>query len=617
MAFLSPLFLAGAIAAAVPILLHLFERHTEQRVPFAAVALLKGAVVEHTARRRLREWLLLALRVAALVLLALAFARPFIRTASATAARLTVVAIDTSLSMSAPATWARARRLAEDAVRQAAPGDDVAVVGFADRPDVIVRPTADRGSALSASATLTPGFGATNDAAGLEQAGALFRGQSGAIVIVSDLQASGWDAGARATVPESVRVDVKDTGPMPENASVEALRAEDDRLVATIRNASNRARDLHVRLAVDGRAVGQAVVAVPAGGSADATFPNVHLSGVAAATVDDPSGIAGDNTRYAFVGGKSSADVLVVTTSGNLDKDAWYVRHALASVHGAAAAGVTAAGDDDLSRYGAVIVLSTRGLERRGREKLAAYVSAGGGLLIAAGPDVDGDVIGDVLGSGSAIEMSAGQERTGREKTVVLAPADVRHPIFKSFGPDVASLGLVQFRSVTHIGGRSCQAIARFTSGEAAVLDCAAGNGRALVIASDLDNHWNDFPTRASFLPFLDQAVRYLSGRGHRGADYIVGDVPAGVAPAPGVAAAGAAGASHRVVVNVDPRESETTRMSAGDFETSITRMKDAAAEQGRADAADQENRQHLWQYLLAAMIAALVAEGVLARRTA
>ena len=51
MSFLSPLFLAGAIAIVVPIALHLLNRHTEQRVRFAAVALLKGAPVEHTSRR--------------------------------------------------------------------------------------------------------------------------------------------------------------------------------------------------------------------------------------------------------------------------------------------------------------------------------------------------------------------------------------------------------------------------------------------------------------------------------------------------------------------------------------------------------------------------------------
>ena len=91
MSFLSPLFLAGAAAAVVPIVLHLLRRRTEHRVRFAAVALLKDAPVEQSMQRRLRQWLLLALRVTALVLLALAFARPFFRAALASRGRLTVV----------------------------------------------------------------------------------------------------------------------------------------------------------------------------------------------------------------------------------------------------------------------------------------------------------------------------------------------------------------------------------------------------------------------------------------------------------------------------------------------------------------------------------------------
>src|SRR2546426_10110524 len=81
LSFLSPLFLIAALTAAVPVILHLLKREPEPRVKFPAVRLLKRAPVAYTERRRLREWLLLALRVAALVLLAVAFARPFVASA--------------------------------------------------------------------------------------------------------------------------------------------------------------------------------------------------------------------------------------------------------------------------------------------------------------------------------------------------------------------------------------------------------------------------------------------------------------------------------------------------------------------------------------------------------
>src|SRR5205823_7996899 len=157
---------------------------------------------------------------------------------SATTARLTVVAIDTSLSMSAPASFARARQLSADAIRQAPDGDDVAVVVFADRSDVLVRPTRDRDLATSGIAALTPGFGSTSYAAGLAAAGELFKGRAGAIAVVTDLQASGWDAGNHAAVPEAVVVDVKDAGPPAENVAVDSIRADGERVVASVRNTS-------------------------------------------------------------------------------------------------------------------------------------------------------------------------------------------------------------------------------------------------------------------------------------------------------------------------------------------------------------------------------------------
>jgi hypothetical protein len=149
------------------------------------------------------------------------------------------------------------------------------------------------------------------------------------------------------------------------------------------------------------------------------------------------------------------------------------------------------------------------------------------------------------------------------------------------------------------------------------MLDCVAGSGRAIVFASDLNDRWNDFPLRASFVPFLDQTVRYLTAGAGRASEYLVGDVPAGIAPVPGVATVRTRTASRRVVVNVDPKESEVNRISAADFQASITRLKNVGAQTVRADAAEQESRQHLWQYLLAAMIVVLMAEGVVATRMA
>ena len=79
----------------------------------------------------------------------------------------------------------------------------------------------------------------------------------------------------------------------------------------------------------------------------------------------------------------------------------------------------------------------------------------------------------------------------------------------------------------------------------------------------------------------------------------------------------GQIGSSRRIVVNVDPRESDAGRLSVEDFRSAVTRLKDEPGAEGRIEARQQEDRQHLWQYAMAMMVVLLAAEGLLAARTA
>ena len=77
MQFLAPSLLLGLVAAALPWLIHRIGKRHARPVAFAAMELLLRAEREVSARRRLRELLLLALRTLVAAALPLAFARPF------------------------------------------------------------------------------------------------------------------------------------------------------------------------------------------------------------------------------------------------------------------------------------------------------------------------------------------------------------------------------------------------------------------------------------------------------------------------------------------------------------------------------------------------------------
>lgn len=76
MSFLSPVFLLLGLAAAVPLLLHLLRRRVGNRIDFPALRYLQRAEQENRRTMRLRNLLLMLLRVATVLLLSLAAARP-------------------------------------------------------------------------------------------------------------------------------------------------------------------------------------------------------------------------------------------------------------------------------------------------------------------------------------------------------------------------------------------------------------------------------------------------------------------------------------------------------------------------------------------------------------
>ena len=254
--------------------------------------------------------------------------------------------------------------------------------------------------------------------------------------------------------------------------------------------------------------------------------------------------------------------------------------------------------------------MSTRGLESRGREAIAAYVQAGGGVLLASGPQLDPrGGLGHFAGT---LTMTA-PETDARSASRSLAPGDVRHPILEAFA---GARSAARHRHVPahwpHRRG-GCHVLARFSTGEPAFVDCTRGPGRVIAIASDLDNAWNDFPLHASFVPFIHEAVRYLGG-GDPGAAIIWSAMclPAcrpcqASRPSPPVL---------RVAVNVDPAESAVERLTAAEFEAPITRVKQGPAGRADREVQQQEERQHVWQYVLGLMVAMLVVESFIGSRT-
>src|SRR5262245_15653005 len=100
MSFVQIGFLAAFAALAIPIIVHLVFRQRPKRVELGTLRFLREVLEHNARRRRVMRWLLLALRLACLALLAMLFARPYLLAYSTAGLKKTAVAlIDRSASM--------------------------------------------------------------------------------------------------------------------------------------------------------------------------------------------------------------------------------------------------------------------------------------------------------------------------------------------------------------------------------------------------------------------------------------------------------------------------------------------------------------------------------------
>ena len=268
--------------------------------------------------------------------------------------------------------------------------------------------------------------------------------------------------------------------------------------------------------------------------------------GVAKVSIDDRQGLAADNERYLVLEAPPPPSVLLLTQRED-GEDAFYLREAVQAVDGPRAFAVDLVKASErnslqpgrLKSHPVVWLLGTRGLDRRIREQIATYVQEGGALLVTAGPMLDPSSFASLFEQAGKLKVESA-EGTGFPTT--LAPVDTRHPIFAAFGTFAANLGQAEFTQALRIApaaGSNSRIVARFTNGLPAMVEQEIGTGRVIVFASDVSSEWNDFPRQPTFVPFVNETLRYLANLRERPSDLTVGTLAAGVA---GLPAGGGAG---------------------------------------------------------------------------
>lgn len=229
MNFLVPLYLAGALAVAIPIYLHLRRRPPKDSVEFSSLMFLEPTKHQPIKRQsQLENIPLLILRCLALLLLAAMFARPFLAGGDAAGDEgklRTVILLDRSASMQRDGLWEEATARCEELISKVKGEGAIAIITVDRTPKVITSfedwentDLAQRKEiAKAALETLEPGWQGSDLGAGLIAAAELVADASAddetprpaRILVISDLQSgASLDAVADASWPSNLQVEL-------------------------------------------------------------------------------------------------------------------------------------------------------------------------------------------------------------------------------------------------------------------------------------------------------------------------------------------------------------------------------------------------------------------------
>jgi len=534
MGFLAPWFLAGLAAVGLPLWIHMLRQHKTVPKPFSSLMFFERRTQSSVKHRRLQYFLLLALRIALIALLALAFANPYINRApfAAGGSKLLILAVDHSFSMREGDHLARAKQLASDAVSHLRPGDYGQVMAVAAEVQVLTQPTTDPAALKAAIASIQAGDGRSSYAefsrflrTTSEQAKMPLE-----VHFASDMQASSMPPGfADLRLASGTNLVLHSVANSAEpNWAVENVTAprslydpKKARIQATIAGYGTPAARRQVSLLLNGKTVASKTVDVPASGRASVEFLSLDAPyGFNRCEIRIDSGDRlKEDDRFYFAVERSDPRKVLFVYEPQRDKGLVYYRSALEAASEGAfqvePVTVDQLGNPVWTKYAFVVLSDVGNISSSIEDSLKKYVAGGGAVLVALGPSSAVRTRVPVFD-----EPIVGTQYAGREadRFETATDVDTSYPALAHTN----QLAGVKFLQTIRVNPGKARVVARLTDNTPLLMEKQIGEGRVVVFASPFDNVANDFPLHASFVPFVEQGADSLSGLEDRSTNFLV-----------------------------------------------------------------------------------------------
>jgi len=542
------------LSLAVPIVIHLVHRRKAKRVLFSTLRFLRMVDRRVARRQKLKELLLLAVRLLLLAALVGALHRPMVRSSTFKGSGVPTAAaivLDNTYSMRTASggmsRFDRARKAALDILKGLKTGDSAVIVPFDASGDEAAEPVTALDALRAETAAMECGYGSGAVAPALRRAlDALARSNSPRkeVYVITDFQRLSWTPAVRelrSDLPADLPVFLVDVGgEVGENLAL--LGAEfglnvqvagtTSELYCSLRNAGLRSAEKELSLLLDGEKVADTRVSVASGAETTAVFRH-RFSRTGEFTGEvrlEPDELGADNARYFTVQVHDRLPVLLVNGDPSQVpylNETFYLDLALRAPAGLGGQGpelspvvtrVVTAGEflrQRLEDYGCVILANVTRLPGLWQERLRRFVEGGGGLIIFLGDRVDPASYNAALSPtggeallpaelGGALDTAEGGDR--------MRLVSRSHPIFRNLTEHLdAEAGRVsRYFTVTGLNA-GASVLAELRDGPL-LLEKRTGPGVVILCTSTADMDWNNLPARSLFLPMLHQMV-YYAGR--------------------------------------------------------------------------------------------------------
>jgi hypothetical protein len=709
--FGSWLMLFWALAAGIPILIHLWSKRRYRETTWAAMEFLLRAMKKNARRIQLEQLLLLAMRVGVLVLLALALAEPGCSTAPLIGGSLagggqthTVLVLDGSYSMEyrpqEQTHFETAKKMAIEVVENARQGDGFTLVLMADTPRVVIAaPAFDPGDVIEEINGLRALDGGANLLASLAEVekilDAVAREQprltQNKVCFFTDLGETTWDAagsddfrGRIAALADRAALSLIDLGePGAQNLAVTRLESQES--LATIAREMTFLGEVRnfgvqsvarrgVEFFVDGQRMNEATVDVESGGAATVSFahrfetPGEHS--VELRLADDP--LAVDNHRWLSLPVRESIRVLCIQGRPGAADLLAYALSPSRSERPRVKTEVAVESlllELDIDAYDAIFLCNVGRFGPDEANVLHQYVAGGGGLVTFLGDQVQPESYNQSLGGGQQPELRVLPARLGEpafsEQGFGIEPLDYKHPIVQPFEGQPRS-GLLttpvwKYIRLTPYDLQRTKVAAALSSGDPLIVEEAIGRGRSVLIATAAGSDslhrsgesaipWTTLALWPSFPPLVQEMLSLaVSGRDEN-RNVAVGEELTATAPSGASQAATLSGPDNRreripttaegdqrrwlyagvdlsglyqvtydspgaaqiFAANVDPRESDLTRIDPETLPSQFSQSIETEADETPA-AALSRPRQEYFRWFLGGMLLLLLTETLFA----